>query len=338
MPGPEETAETPIDLTVPTRFSGLRLSRFLISHFPRLGPTSAQRLIRSGKVEVNGETVWQDAALHTNARVTVHLRESKTDPLGVNIELTVLHEDPQLIVINKPVGEVVVPARNEKRCRLLEALVSHLGEDKESEIGPRVVHRLDRDTTGALVFAKTLEAQRWLSSQFSDNLILKKYLAVVEGTVYEEEGSIDLKIRPAKRRSTEMKTSETVGRDALTEYRVAERFRGYTLLEVYPKTGRTHQVRVHLSAIGHPLAIDPMYGTVSEISLSQMKRNYRPSKTRPEAPVIDRLTLHAQSLKFHPSSESEPLEIEAPLPVDFERFLRCLRKYRKASRSGAEGW
>lgn len=328
--------EGPVELSVPPRFAGLRLTRFLESRFPRLGRTSAFKLIRLGKVQVNGQPVEEDRALEAGEWVTVVLRESKTDPLGISIPLEILHEDRNVLVINKPAGEVVVHERGERRCRLLVALADHFRESGPEEAEPRVVHRLDRDTSGALIIAKNRETQKWITQQFMENLVEKRYLALVEGEIYEDTGSVDLKIRPASRRSTRMRTSKTVGRDALTEYRVIERFRGHTLLEARPRTGRTHQIRVHLRAIGHPLAIDTMYGTSQELYLSNLKRNYRRPKNRPEPPIMDRLTLHATSIRFQTAPGEEPMEIEAPLPDDFSHLLRCMRKHRKTSRRGPE--
>jgi 23S rRNA-/tRNA-specific pseudouridylate synthase len=181
-----------------------------------------------------------------------------------------------------------------------------------------------------LIVAKSLDAQKWLTLQFMENQVEKHYLALVEGEVQEETGNVDLRIKPASRRSTRMKATETAGRESWTEYRAVERFRGYTLLDVRPKTGRTHQVRVHLSAIGHPLAIDDMYGRKTELYLSDLKRNYHPPKDRPEPPIMDRLTLHADSVRFRPGPDAEHLQIDAPLPKDFGHLLRCLRKYRRA--------
>jgi len=338
QPTEDEHAENegPVELSVPPRFAGLRLTRFLERHFPRLGRTTAFKLIRLGKVQVNGQPVEEDRALEAGEWITVVLRESKTDPLGISIPLEILHEDPNLLVINKPAGEGVVHERGERRCRLLTAVAEHFRESGADDAEPRVVHRLDRDTSGVLIIAKNRETQKWITQQFMENSVEKRYLALVEGEIYEDTGSVDLKIRPASRRSTRMRTSETVGRDALTDYRIIELFRGYTLLEALPRTGRTHQIRVHLSAIGHPLAIDTMYGTSQEMYLSDLKRNYRRPKDRPEPPIMDRLTLHAESIRFRPTPDEEPTQIEAPVPDDLSHLLRCLRRHRKASRGGPE--
>ena len=327
-----------MEFAVPKRFAGLRLSQFLKRRLPRLGKNTAAKLIASGKVTIGNETIRQDQILDAGMWVSVLMRQSHSDPTAVDLPLEILHEDEQLIVLNKPAGEVVTRGRQDDSCKLLETLAHHLGSEQDDEIRPRVVHRLDRDTSGVLLIAKTTDCKRWLTTQFEEGKVEKKYLAVVQGEIYEDEGSVDLKIKPVSKRSTTMKASRNVGRDSLTEYKVAERFFGYTLLEVFPKTGRTHQIRVHMNAAGHPLAVDPTYGGHEELKLSNLKRGYRSSKGRTESPIMDRLTLHAQAIRFIPREGSEPASYEIDPPDDFNHPLRCLRKYRKKSRAGVDDW
>ncbi|MBI2190579.1 MAG: RluA family pseudouridine synthase [Planctomycetes bacterium] len=323
---PEETS---FDFAVPGHLDHLRLPQVLAQQFPQLSPNTIFRLIGAGKVWVNQELAQADLVVRRGMQVTILLREGKREPAEARPDVKVLYENAALILIDKPAGMVVVPERHQRSCPLMESLGRRFEEAGEAQARPRIVHRLDRDTSGVLLVAKTLESQRWLTSQFMDQVVEKRYLAVVEGEVAEETGSIDLCIGPVGHRSTEMRASPLSGRKSRTDFRVSERFRGYTLLEVLPRTGRTHQVRVHLAAIGHALAVDPLYGPRSEIFLSSLKRGYRASGEASERPVIDRTTLHAASIGFRPDESSEPMRIEAPPPRDFQYLLRVLRKYRQ---------
>lgn len=331
-----DPGEMPVELPVHSRHSEMRLVSFVAQQLPNFSRKTVFRLLELGKVRVNGTPAVEDLVLQSGNVVTLRVRSRDTDPTRSPVSLDILHETPEFIVLNKPAGEVVVPERESDFCPLLEALRRHFEDAGESEAAPRIVHRLDRDTTGVLIVAKTLDAQRWLTSQFQEQQVEKKYLAVVEGEVQGEADRIELKIRPESKRSTKMITSATGGRDSVTRYQVAERFRSYTLLEVFPETGRTHQVRVHLAAIGYPLAADPMYGTQGELLLSQLKRGYRPAKDRPEPPVIARCSLHAASIRFRPSEGAATVQFEAPIPKDLDYLLRCLRKYRSVGRGGRD--
>jgi RluA family pseudouridine synthase len=194
----------------------------------------------------------------------------------------------------------------------------------------RVVHRLDKETSGVLLFAKHVDAQRHLSHQFQNNAIEKEYLALVCGRPAADSGEIDAPLAPHPTSRKHMAVSKH-GRRALTLWRVEQRFRDFALLRVFPKTGKTHQIRVHLAHIGLPLALDPLYNPrrerdISGLMLSQFKRGYRESKGQVERPLIARLTLHAEKLRFvHPRGEST--EIVAPIPKDFRATLNMLRKY-----------
>ena len=334
--GISDSGEVTLELGVTPRFDGLRLAHFVSRRLPNVPKKTAFRLIRAGKVCINGQQMEEDQVVKNGTWVTVTLRPGQSDPMEIPLRLEILHETPEFIVLNKPAGEVVVAERSQSSCALLYSLAQHFRLTSGEEIRPRVVHRLDRDTSGVLVIAKTLDCQRWLSGQFQEQKIKKTYLALVAGEVLGDTGSIDYKIRPASRRSTRMKASTKIGRDSLTHFTVIERFRGFTLLEVKPETGRTHQIRVHLSTIGHPLAVDPMYGVESELMLSSLKRKYRPAKGRPESPLIDRLTLHAASIEFQAEPEAGSLKFETEEPKDFVHLLRALRKYRKVSQPREE--
>lgn len=246
-------------------------------------------------------------------------------------ELAVLWSDDNLVAVAKPAGLATIPGRGESDS-VLERLAAQLGLRHSGSEDPRlrVVHRLDKDTSGVLLFAKNLAAQRHLSHQFQNNAIGKEYLALVHGRPGEREGDIDAPLAPHPTSPKRM-TVFRHGRAARTLWRVEETFRDLTLLRCFPKTGKTHQIRVHLRHAGMPLAIDPLYnalrpGVEPGIRLSQFKRDYRPTRGEEERPLIERLTLHAHRLAFV-NVNGEAVTIEAPLPKDMRVVLNQLRRH-----------
>ncbi|MDR2192584.1 MAG: RluA family pseudouridine synthase [Endomicrobium sp.] len=234
--------------------------------------------------------------------------------------IEILYQDDNIIVVNKPAGILTIPDQHTVENK---TLVGMLKKQFNQKIW--VVHRIDRDTTGVLVFAKNAEAHRNLSMQFENSEIKKKYIALLSGVLEDDEGSIDKPILVSDRRIS----IDFAGKESLTEYRVLERFRGYTLVEALPKTGRRHQIRIHFWSVGHPLAIDAEYGTADPLLLSSLKRNYKEKNGQKEKPLIDRLTLHAVSLTLLLTNSNVKKTFEALLPKDFEIALKQLRKYGK---------
>ena len=243
------------------------------------------------------------------------------------ITLDILYEDEAMISVNKMAGMLVVPDRWDRDIPTLQDLLREYLRRTSNKEHPnlRVVHRLDKDTSGAIIFAKDVRAQSFLSKQFENGEISKTYHAIVRGVIRENDGIINLPIsesgQPGK-----MTTDNKEGKRSITRFTVLERFDGFSLVEANPLTGRTHQVRVHLAAYGYPLALDPLYGSTEPIFLSRIKRDYK-SKGAAERPLIDRLPLHALRLACVDPTEQKPLVIEAPLPKDFSRMLKLLRKY-----------
>lgn len=240
---------------------------------------------------------------------------------------------PDVVAIAKPAGIAVIPGRAETTS-VLEQLAAELGLPWTGQVDPRlrVVHRIDKETSGVLLFARHLAAQRHLSHQFQNNTIRKQYLALVAGSPPEDSGTVDapLAIHPADPKRMAISKH---GRPALTLWQVEQRFGPMALLRVFPKTGKTHQIRIHLKSIGLPLLIDPLYNprpprTPTGLLLSSFKRGYHPPSGQPERPLIDRLTLHAESLSFTDPSGQE-ITVTAPLPKDFRAALNMLGKYSK---------
>lgn len=246
--------------------------------------------------------------------------------------LSILARDAHFVAVDKPAGLAVIPGRGEPTS-VLDQLASQLGVPCSGTTDPRVrvVHRLDKDTSGVVLFALDVAAQRHVSHQFQNNTVRKEYLALVAGSVREDAGTIDARIAPHPASRERMMVSKH-GRRALTEWQVEQRFRSMTLLRVFPRTGKTHQIRVHLASIGHPLLIDPLYNPSSSrdaspgLLLSSFKRGYRPSRDHEERPLIARLTLHAHRLHFV-HLDGTQRSLEAPLPKDFRATLQSLGKF-----------
>jgi 23S rRNA pseudouridine955/2504/2580 synthase/23S rRNA pseudouridine1911/1915/1917 synthase len=235
--------------------------------------------------------------------------------------IDVLFEDEDLLVVDKPAGVLSVPGR-QGGISIREVLAASSG----SEEPPLIVHRLDRETSGVLVLARTTLAQQGLAQQFEDRQVSKEYLALVVGSPEDESGLIHASIAPHPRVSGKMVVNESKGKASQTRWRVVERLGGVTLLRCQPLTGRQHQIRVHLKLIGLPLLVDPLYGESSAFYLSSVKPDYQFSSRHEERPLIDRLTLHAEAIEFtHPRS-AEEMRVEAPLPKDFQATLTQLRK------------
>jgi len=241
----------------------------------------------------------------------------------MNTEQQILYEDEDYIALNKPSGMLVIPGRFDASKENLYAL---LGE-KYGKIW--IVHRLDRDTSGAVVFAKNAEAHRELSKKWEEREVEKKYLAIVRGSPEKAEARINKPIAPLKKKKGIMVVDEKKGKKSVTGYRVVEKFKDYTLLEVVPKTGRTHQIRVHMAWIGHPVAGDRLYDRPEAMGGIGMEgvRSKLPDKAASESsePSVQRLMLHARSLSFTHYKNKSQITIEAGMPADMDAFLLKLK-------------
>jgi 23S rRNA pseudouridine1911/1915/1917 synthase len=297
-----------------------RLDRLVARQLPVHSRAYIQQLIELGHILVDGRAMKPGYRLRAGEHVTV--RQPPPKPSGVRPEplpLDVLYEDDHLLVVNKPAGLVVHPSPGNDSGTLVNALLAHC--PSLSGIGgverPGIVHRLDKDTSGAMVIAKNDAAHHGLSRQFSERQVKKLYLAIVCGDLQPSTGLIDAAVGRHPIHRQKMSTQTRVGRQAVTEFRVQERFGRYTLVELRPCTGRTHQIRVHMSALGYPLLGDPVYGR----HLKELRR----SPLAESLAWFRRQALHARVLGFSHPLRSERIECCAPLPDDLQRVLTVLR-------------
>jgi len=233
----------------------------------------------------------------------------------------ILFQDPDLLVVAKPPGMLTIPERFDTGRPVLSELL------KKEHGQVWTVHRLDEGTSGVMVFALSEAAHRSLSMQFEEHTVQKTYWALVKGCPAKESGEIDLPLSENPRKPGRMQVDREGGKPAQSSYRVVEKFKSGSLVEVLPRTGRTHQIRVHMAAISCPLLFDPIYGSTQPIYLSQLKRGYKPNRGEEERPIMDRLTLHALKLELtHPTSQ-ERVTFEAELPKDLSVLLKHLRRY-----------
>lgn len=319
----EQESDKPFSFIIPNNDRAQRLDIFLSSKIIDLTRSRAQDLIRKGSAEVNGVRSKSSYRIRVGDRVTLTIPYASPSPLEPEeVDFTLVHEDPYLIVLNKPAGLVSHPSPGHSTGTLVHGLLKYCPD--LSGIGgimrPGIVHRLDKDTSGLMVVAKNDRAHTALSAQFKRGSVNKRYLALVHGTVKGNEGEIDLPIARHPRKRKEMAVVHSGGRRAITRWNKEEDIGGrFTLLIITPKTGRTHQIRVHLSHMGHPIVGDPVYG---------YRKNWwkKHLPDDPDArPRILRQMLHAERLGFtHPYSGAY-CEFQAPLPGDMMDVLRALR-------------
>ena len=291
--------------------AGARIDVFLAGKLEGQTRSSVQKLLAQGMVTKDGKACAKNLKVSPGDVFSVVLPEPEPDTaIAQDIPLDIIYEDDDLIVVNKPRGLVVHPAAGHRDGTLVNALLHHCG-DSLSGIGgvmrPGIVHRIDRDTSGLLVAAKNDETHRGLSAQLSDHSMYRIYCAVVIGTPSPEEGTVDACIARDPKNRQRMAVVPG-GKNAVTHYKVLERFPGYSLVRCRLETGRTHQIRVHMASIGHPVAGDPVYGP---------KR---------DALSLGGQCLHAQTLSFVHPRTLERMEFSCALPDYFEAVLEKLRK------------
>ena len=327
----KQLSSDPVELVVLPEESGNRLDAFLAQHFSDYSRVHLRRVITAGGVKVDRQGGKPAYRLKPGQRVSIVLPEIPREaPSPEDIPLEVLYEDDHLVVINKPPGMVVHPARGNWSGTLASALQFHFGESLSGSGGPcrpGIVHRLDRDTSGVILVARHDQAHGKLAVQFQDRSIEKEYLALVAGCPQRDRDFIEepIGVHPKVREKMAIRRNDPNARCARTFYEVDERFDAFAALKVSLMTGRTHQIRVHLSHIGCPVLCDRQYGGRSKITRGEIRRD--PDDT---LVLLQRQALHARRLKFtHPAS-GKPLEVEAPLPDDLSATLAELREYRGA--------
>lgn len=295
---------------------GLRLDVFLARHIENLTRSQIQLLNRSGAILIDGLQDKSGYRIRGGETIEVDLHALEQAPLAAEeIPLHIYFEDDDLAVIEKPAGLVVHPGSGTSSGTIVHALLFHF--QKLSDAGgaarPGIVHRLDKKTSGLLIVAKNNVAHARLSKEFQDREIQKTYVALVHGKLQRETGTIELPVGRHPTARTKMAAGNPKGRSAHTEYQVMERYRGFTLLEVKIKTGRTHQIRVHFSALGHPVVGDDVY---SERSYKEFAKKFGP---------LDRYFLHAAVLRFTHPSTGAPMEFRSPLPLELQKLLKSLK-------------
>jgi len=323
----DQSSSSPLRLHVGNSIKERRVDKYLHGRFSNFSRAMIQQIIKAGAVKVNGKTVRPSFKLSSGDRIDMSLPElPKREIEPEDIPLNIVYEDDDIIIINKQADLVVHPARSNTHGTLVNAL-SFYSDKLSSGTGPfrpGIVHRLDRNTTGVMVVAKNNTAQWKIASQFEHRQVKKTYLAIVHGTpdLTADRINAPLGVHPKIREKYAVR-SET-GKEAVTFFEVLEAFRGFSLLRLSPKTGRTHQIRVHMSYIKHSIVGDDMYG-------GKLVYLWQLADAEPAVadPVIDRPALHAATLEFrHPSTE-QMVKFEAPLPDDMQNLLGLLRKYRK---------
>lgn len=299
-------------LTVSPEDAGVRIDKYLAEQLPDITRSYLQKLLKDGSVQMNGKPVKASTKTAAGAVIALTIPEpEEPEILPENIPLDILYEDSDVILINKPKDMVVHPAAGHYTGTLVNALMYHCRGDLSGINGvlrPGIVHRIDKDTTGVLIVCKNDRAHNALAEQLKEHSITRKYRAIVCGNLKEDEGTVDAPIGRHPQDRKKMAIVRSGGKRAVTHYRVLERFGNDTYIECQLETGRTHQIRVHMASLGHPLLGDEIYG-----------RAKSPFK-------LEGQTLHAMVLGFIHPTTGEYMEFEAPLPEYFEKLLEKLRK------------
>ena len=301
----------PILLKAAEENKNQRLDAFLASSLGELTRSQAARLIESGAVTVNGRAAGKSYKIAGGEDISMTLPQPEpVEAAPQNIPLDVVYEDADVIVVNKPSGMVVHPAPGHANGTLVNALLYHCAGSLSGVGGalrPGIVHRIDRDTSGLIIAAKNDAAHRFLSAQLADHTLARTYECIVVGTLREDSGTVDA---PIARHPTDRKRMAVVagGREAVTHWEVIARFPGYTHVRCRLETGRTHQIRVHMAYIGHPILGDTVYGAKKEVA------------------GLTGQCLHAVGLRFvHPRTH-ETVELSCPLPEEFTRMLKKIER------------
>jgi 23S rRNA pseudouridine1911/1915/1917 synthase len=335
-PPPTGPGEHPFDHVVKLKVDGQRLDQYLAAQFTDFSRSVIRRAIDAGTVTVNGGPTKASYKCRTGDVLRIWLHRPRAGvPVAEDIPLEILFEDQYLALINKPPDMVVHPAKGNWSGTLANAISFRFGALSEAggEHRPGIVHRLDRDTSGVILIAKEEQTHRDLGMMFERRKVFKEYVAITHGVLDRDSDYIESRIIHHPRERTKMAIThddeDEDSKDAVTFYEVAERFDGYTFVRVQPRTGRTHQIRVHLASVGCPVLADKAYGGRDELRLSELVSGL-PADS--DEVLIQRQALHAHRLRFQHPRTGQWLEGVAPLPAEFERTLAALRKYRSQRR------
>lgn len=348
---------------VPPVRAGMELDEFLCLQYPDFNKGFVRTQIRDGRVLLDGVQALPSKRLRTDQVLFVSFDdlEPPRPPVAPEVEIPVLHETDDWLVVDKPSNLAVEPERWAREKASLSGALLQMVRDRTARAGAeagsavgdggeipyrlRLVHRIDKDTSGAVLVAKNIETERFLRIAFEEGRVRKRYLALVEGEHPLADGEvelIDLPLGPDERKSGRVMVRERDGKPSKTRVAVERRFHGYTLLACEPLTGRTHQIRVHLAQTGFPLAVDPVYGRRDAFYLSSIKPGYKQKAGRKERPLIERLSLHAARIGVPALGLATDLGqaagadgadvvtwVDAPLPKDFSNALKQLDKLRR---------
>lgn len=300
-----------IVMEITPEMEGERIDKCISNYLESLSRSYIQKIIKDGKAYVNDAVVKANYKVKVDDKVQFEIPDcEEPDIPPQDIPLDILYEDKDILIVNKPKDMVVHPAPGHYEGTLVNAIVFHCKDELSGINGvlrPGIVHRIDKDTTGSIIICKNDEAHRKIAQQLKEHSITRKYRAIVYGRIMEDEGTVNAPIGRHPTDRKKMAINEKNGKPAVTHYKVLERFDKYTYIECQLETGRTHQIRVHMTSIGHPLLGDEVYGNVK-----------CPFK-------LEGQTLHAMTIGFIHPTTGEYVEYEAPLPEYFEHLLQILR-------------
>lgn len=334
---PEDDGANHARLRIRRLLPNRRIDKYLQHRFPGFSRNMIQGLIEEAAVTVNGRPTKNSYQIKPGDQIDLILPPLPSDDIEPEyIPLNIIYEDEHFLAINKQTNLIVHPARGNRSGTLVNGLVYYcktLSQVNEA-FRPGIVHRLDRNTTGVMVVAKTDTAHWRLAHQFEHRQTRKTYIAIVHGTMDVDGDAINMPLgkHPYTREKYAVRLES--GKEAYTEYQVQQQFNGYALVKVMPRTGRTHQIRVHMSYIKHPIVSDTMYGG-KKVSLEQLANGVplpegdEPGGTlKPEDIIVDRQALHAAVLEIRHPVSAEPMRFEAPLPPDMELMVKLMERYR----------
>ena len=300
-----------IVMEITPEMEGERIDKCISNYLESLSRSYIQKIIKDGKAYVNDAVVKANYKVKVDDKVQFEIPDcEEPDIPPQDIPLDILYEDKDILIVNKPKDMVVHPAPGHYEGTLVNAIMFHCKDELSGINGvlrPGIVHRIDKDTTGSIIICKNDEAHRKIAQQLKEHSITRKYRAIVYGRIMEEEGTVNAPIGRHPTDRKKMAINENNGKPAVTHYKVLERFDKYTYIECQLETGRTHQIRVHMTSIGHPLLGDEVYGNAK-----------CPFK-------LEGQTLHAMTIGFIHPTTGEYVEYEAPLPEYFEHLLQILR-------------